>query len=123
MEDDDALLRRIADTATNLLDCERASIFLWDKRRRKLIGRPALGIEDGPLEVDDNAGVVGEVLRSGEAKIWNLGSDDESRVNRTVDESLEFETRSLVAVPMIGKRDELIGVFEAINQTDDDSGS
>ena len=110
LDDDDALLRRIADTATQLLNCERASIFLWDRRRRKLIGRPALGIEGTPLEVDDNVGVVGEVLRSGEPKIWNSGSDDESRVNRKVDQSLEFETRSLVAVPMEGQRDNLIGV-------------
>ena len=115
LEDDNALLRAIADTATELLSCERASIFLWDKRRRKLVGRPALGIQGGVLEVDDNAGVVGEVLRTGEPKFWTSGSDDESRVNRKVDQSLEFETRSLVAVPMAGPRDELIGVFEAIN--------
>ncbi|MGI9474306.1 MAG: sigma-54-dependent Fis family transcriptional regulator [Rubripirellula sp.] len=119
LEEDEALLRGIADTATELLNCERASIFLWDKRRKKLIGRPALGVEGGVLEVDDDAGVVGEVLRSGEAKIWNMGSDDESRVNRKVDRSLEFETRSLAAVPMEGQRDELIGVFEGINHLGD----
>lgn len=114
-DDDIALLQGIADTATQLLDCERASIFLWDKRRKKLIGRPALGVAEGALEVDDDAGVVGEVLGSQEPKIWNGGSDDESRVNRKVDQSLEFETRSLVAVPMQGQRNDLIGVFEAIN--------
>ena len=103
----------------NLLKCERASIFLWDRRRKKLIGRPALGVEGDRLEVDDNVGVVGEVLRSAEPKIWNGGSDDESRVNRKVDKTLEFQTRSLVAVPMAGQRDELIGVFEAINHTGD----
>ncbi|QDT01824.1 Nitrogen fixation protein VnfA [Rubripirellula lacrimiformis] len=123
LDDDEALLRKIADTATSLIECERASIFLWDRRRSKLIGRPALGIEGGSLEVDDDAGVVGEVLRSGEPKIWNAGSDDESRVNRKVDESLEFETRSLAAVPMSSgsdehRREKLIGVFEAINKTD-----
>ena len=115
LEDDIALLHGIADTATELLDCERASIFLWDKRRKKLIGRPALGVAEGALEVDDNVGVVGEVLGSQEPKIWNGGSDDESRVNRKVDKSLEFETRSLAAVPMRGQRGDLIGVFEAIN--------
>jgi DNA-binding NtrC family response regulator len=115
LDDDQALLERIAGTATELLNCERASIFLWDRRRKKLIGRPALGVEGDELEVDDSAGVVGEVLRTAEPKIWNGGSDDESRVNRNVDRRLEFETRSLVAVPMSGQRDELIGVFEAIN--------
>ena len=114
-EDDIALLHGIADAATELLNCERASIFLWDKRRKKLIGRPALGVAKGALEVDDDAGVVGEVLGSREPKIWNGGSDDESRVNRKVDQSLEFVTRSLVAVPMHGQRSDLIGVFEAIN--------
>lgn len=115
IDDDDALLRHIADTATQLLQCERASIFLWQKRRKKLIGRPALGIEDSPLEVADDAGVVGEVLQSGEPQIWNTDSDDESRVNRQVDKKLEFQTHSLAAVPMHGRRGEIIGVFEAIN--------
>lgn len=119
LDDDDSLLCAIADTATQLVNCERASIFLWDRRRKKLIGRPALGIEGNRLEVDDNAGVVGEVLASGEPKIWNSDSDDESRVNRKVDEKLDFQTRSLAAVPMGGRRDELIGVFEAINHNGD----
>ncbi|MEO1615594.1 MAG: sigma-54-dependent Fis family transcriptional regulator [Planctomycetota bacterium] len=113
--DENTLLRQIADTATELADCQRASIFLWDKRRKKLIGKPALGIDDAPLEVPDNAGVVGEVLATKEPQIWNGGSDDESRVNRNIDRSLDFDTRSLVAVPLIGSRGETIGVFEAIN--------
>ena len=118
LDDDESLLREIAGTATELLRCERASIFLWDRRRKKLIGRPALGIEGESLEVDDDAGVVGEVLKTAEPKIWNSDSDDEGRVNRSVDRSLDFETRSLVAVPMGGRRDGLIGVFEAINHLD-----
>ena len=119
LDDDEALLHQIADTATELLGCQRASIFLWDRRRRKLLGRPALGIEGDALEVDDNAGVVGEVLQSGEPKIWSAGSDGEGRVNRKVDKSLEFQTDSLLAVPMRGgHRGDIIGVFEAINHND-----
>ncbi|MCO8123249.1 sigma-54-dependent Fis family transcriptional regulator [Stieleria sp. TO1_6] len=113
--DDNTLLRQIADSATDLIDCERASIFLWDKRRNKLIGRPALGIDDRPLVIPDDAGIVGEVLATKEPQIWNGNSDDESRINREIDRTLEFDTRSLVAVPLIGTRGETIGVFEAIN--------
>ncbi|MEM9589400.1 MAG: sigma-54-dependent Fis family transcriptional regulator, partial [Planctomycetota bacterium] len=115
LDDDEALLRAIADTACQLLGCQRASIFLWAKRRGKLIGRPALGIEGESLEVDDNAGVVGEVLQSGEPKIWSAGSDSENRINRSVDQAVGFETRSLLAVPMVGGRGDLIGVFEVLN--------
>lgn len=132
METDDQLLRAIADTACDLLRCERASIFLWDRRRGKLIGRPAIGFEEEPLEVDDGAGIVGEVLRGGEAKFWTAESGEEERVNREVDRQTDFRTRSLVAVPMWAPRPEpdavseagsekrrLIGVFEAINRVDE----
>ena len=100
LEDDEQLLHEIANTACQLLDCERASIFLWDRRRGKLVGRPALGITGNVLEVDDDVGVVGEVLRTSEPKIWNAGSDEEQRVSRAVDHAQGFQTRSLVAVPM-----------------------
>jgi len=117
-EDDQSLLEAIAGTATTLLDCDRASIFLWDRKRKKLIGQPALGVPGGTLEVDDSAGVVGEVLQSESPKIWNNGNDEESRVNREVDRNLEFQTHSLVAVPMFDQRNRIIGVFEAINHVE-----
>lgn len=94
------LLEAIAAAATRLLGAERASIFLWDRGRRKLVGRPALGVEGGQLEVDDSEGVVGAVLQSGRPRRWQAGDDGESEVNRTVDRRLRFETRSLLAVPL-----------------------
>lgn len=94
------LLEAIAAAATRLLGAERASIFLWDRSRHKLVGRPALGVEGGQLEVDDSEGVVGAVLQSGQARRWQAGDDGESEVNRTVDRRLHFETRSLLAVPL-----------------------
>ncbi len=117
-DDDDELLAAIADTACELLTCERASIFLWDRRRNVLVGRPALGIEGGRLEVADDAGIVGEVLRHGEACFWTDKSDADGRINRSVDISQNFETHSLVAVPMLGTYGKIIGVFEAINHHD-----
>ncbi|MGB7345848.1 MAG: sigma-54-dependent Fis family transcriptional regulator [Pirellulaceae bacterium] len=119
LDDDEKLLHAIADTATELVRCERASIFLWDKRRKKLVGRPALGIKGGVLEVDDNVGIVGEVLRTSEPKLWSASADDEARINRKVDKTTEFKTNSLLAVPMQGgHRGDIIGVFEAINHND-----
>jgi len=118
IEDTDALLQAIAAAATEMLSAERASIFLWDKRRGKLVGRPSLGVEGGKLEVDDNAGIVGAVLESGLPQIWTAGDDHESEVNRSVDRKLRFVTRSLVAVPMKSPSGQTVGVFELINKTD-----
>lgn len=117
------LLEAVAAAATRLLEAERASIFLWDRRRHKLVGRPALGVERGELEVDDSEGVVGAVLQSGQPRRWQSGDDGEAEVNRSVDRRLHFETRSLAAVPLWDPRNAAsetsrrspIGVFELIN--------
>jgi transcriptional regulator with GAF, ATPase, and Fis domain len=114
-EDVERLLEAIAAAATQLIGAERASIFLWDRPRKKLVGRPSLGV-DGKLEVDDSAGIVGAVLQSGEARRWHMGDDGEREVNRAVDRKLKFETRSLLAVPMWGPNRQPIGVFEVINR-------
>lgn len=117
-DDPESLLHRIADAATNLLDAERASIFLWDRARKKLIGKPALGVDQQPLEVDDSAGIVGSVLQSGEPRRWRMSGDEEADVNRTVDRQLNFITRSLVAVPLNLPNGKRAGVFEVINKRD-----
>ncbi len=120
----DELLEAIAQTATKLLNAERASIFLWDRPRHKLVGRPALGVEGNALEVDDDEGVVGSVLHSGTPRCWQAGDDIEAEVNRKVDRKLKFQTTSLLAVPLwsvagLETRDGRrlpIGVFEVINR-------
>ncbi len=116
IDETDSLLTAIAGAATELLRAERASIFLWEKRRGKLIGRPALGVPGGKLEVDDDAGVVGAVLRERRPQLWAVGADAESEVNRSVDRKLKFITRSLAAVPLESPTGDLLGVFEVLNK-------
>lgn len=115
VDEDQELLESIARCGCDVLSCERTTIFLWDKAQHRLIGRPAIGIQGGVLEVDDRAGIVGEVLQSRSARWWAAGGGDEGRVNRRVDVAQSFHTHSLVAVPMFNARDQIVGVFEAIN--------
>jgi transcriptional regulator with GAF, ATPase, and Fis domain len=96
----DQLLEAIAATAAQVMGAQRATIFLWDRKRHKLIGRPAMGVEGNQLEVDDSAGIVGAVLQSGQPRRWHAGDDFETEINRTVDRQLNFRTESLLAVPM-----------------------
>lgn len=115
-DDPEALLHAIANAATELLQSERASIFLWDRARKKLVGKPALGVGKQPLEVDDSAGVVGAVLQSGQPRRWQASEDEESEINRAVDRKLQFVTRSLLAVPLHDQAGKPAGVFEVINK-------
>lgn len=110
----DRLLQSIALAATKLLSGDRASIFLWDKSAKELVGHPALGIEGKPLRIPDNAGLAGAVLRSLEPRRWDR-SDPSDEVNRRVDQTLSYRTDSLVAVPLIDQRGKGMGVFEVLN--------
>jgi Nif-specific regulatory protein len=117
--DMDQLLQQIAAAATDLLGAERASIFLWDRANKTLIGRPALGVEGGELRIADSAGVVGQVVHSGRPHRVG-GSQGQDEIDRRVDRQLGFETRTLLCVPLIGRSGERFGAFELINKLDDE---
>ncbi|MCG8584593.1 MAG: sigma-54-dependent Fis family transcriptional regulator [Pirellulales bacterium] len=110
-----ALLAAMAEAATRLLGADRASIFLWDKSRRMLIGRPALGVEGGELRIRDDEGVVGQVVRNGETRRANTEQDPEE-ISTKVDESTGYQTRSLVCVPLRGEDGRVFGAFEVLNK-------
>jgi Nif-specific regulatory protein len=111
----DRLLADIAQAATRLLDADRASIFLWDKAAKQLVGHPALGVEGKPLRIPEDSGVAGQVLKSLQARRWDR-SDPADEVYRHVDVKVGYRTDSLVAVPMLDQRGKPIGVFEVLNQ-------
>ena len=111
----ETLLNQMAEASTKLLEADRASIFLWDKTNHLLVGRPALGVPGGELRIPDDAGVVGEVLRTGEPRRVSL-REVHDPVNRRVDAQLRYQTRTLVAVPLRTAGGELLGVFEVINK-------
>jgi len=115
----DELLTRIAQASTQLLAAERASIFLWDKANRTVVGRPALGVEDGELRLPDEVGVVGQVIRTGEPR--RVDQDEAQReVDRRVDRKLGFETRNLLCVPLRSRQGEMFGAFELLNKVGGD---
>lgn len=116
-QDLDRLLQDIAQAATRLLRSDRASIFLWDKGARELVGHPALGMEGKPLRIADDKGLAGAVLKSLQPRRWDR-SDPHDEVDRRVDSSSGYRTDSLLAVPLMDARNKPMGVFEVINHAD-----
>ena len=111
----DSLLTQMAETSTRLLEAERASIFLWDRTNRTLIGRPALGVEGGELRIPDNTGIVGEVVQTGQVRRVDEQEDSDA-INRDVDKQLDFHTRTLLCVPLRSRDGKILGAFEMINK-------
>lgn len=111
------LLEALAEEATRLLDCDRASIFIWDKSASKLLACPALGVEGRTLYLPDNVGIVGSVIQSGETiRVDDAYQDD--RFNPAVDKKSGYRTRSILCVPLIDGEQNLIGAFQGINKND-----
>jgi Nif-specific regulatory protein len=111
-----SLLEHIAAQAAKLLQCERASIFLWDKARGQLVGRPALGLPNNELRIGDNTGAVGRTVHSGQVQIVQDVRQDPSWSADT-DTASGFKTRSLLCVPMNDAIGERIGALEVINKS------
>lgn len=110
-----SLLEHIADQATKLLRCERASIFLWDQDRKELVGRPALGLPNNELRIPETTGVVGKVVQSGEILQVN-DVHDESSWNAKIDKSTGFQTRNLLCIPLSDGDGKRVGAFEVMNK-------
>lgn len=109
------LLDLIAREATRLLDCDRSSIFLWDRERDELEARPALGVDNGSLRIPAKGGIVGETLKTGEAIIVDDAYED-PRFNQDVDRQSGYRTRNLICVPLLDADREIVGAFEGINR-------
>lgn len=111
------LLEALAEEATRLLKCDRASIFIWDRPEQKLLACPALGVEGRTLYLPDNVGIVGAVIQNGESIRVDDAYEDE-RFNRAVDRETGYRTQSLLCVPLLDGDGRLIGAFQGINKLD-----
>ncbi len=109
------LLVKMAEAATQLLGADRASIFVWDRANHTLVGRPALGVEEGELRIRDDRGVVGQVIETGKPLRVDATTEPE-RIDHDVDSRLGYRTQTLLCVPLRGRSGELFGAFELINK-------
>jgi signal transduction histidine kinase len=113
----DALLGEITSTATDLLDCEAASILLYDEKRPHLYFAAATGSDPKKLAevpVPIEGSLAGTIFRTNRSIILNNVEQD-PRHYALVSEHIRFHVRSLLGVPMLIK-DRIIGVLEAVNK-------
>ena len=113
----ETLLVRMAEAATRLLDADRASIFLWDKPNKTIVGRPALGVEGGELRLPDDAGIVGQVIQTGEPRRVG-GQRRRGEIDRAVDTKTGYRTKTILCVPLVSPDGTRLGAFELLNKRD-----
>ena len=109
-----ALLDLVVAEASRLLDCERASIFLFTPARDELVSKVALGSEQ-TIRVRAGMGIAGAVAATGEMVTVNDAYGD-PRFFPGVDDDTGYRTRNLLALPLAGADGETIGAFEILNK-------
>jgi phosphoserine phosphatase len=109
----DMLLKYIAEATCELLQCERASIFLHDPMRAQLWTKVAL--QTSEIRVPDTAGIVGAAFTSNQVLHVPAPYDD-PRFNREVDKKTGFVTRNILSAPMSDIERRPTGVLQAINK-------
>jgi len=111
------LLQSIIKITTELTDSQEASILLFEPENNQLRFVAALWFKHelmGQLTVPLEGSIVGEAFRTRKpVRVENVQSDP--RHYRLVDEASDFQTRSMLAVPMIFKG-EPTGVLTAVNK-------
>lgn len=113
----DALLRLIAEATTQLLDADRATIFLVDPDRGELWSKVALGANVGEIRFPLGRGIAGLAGQTGETvNIEDAYADP--RFDAQTDKRTGYRTRSLLTYAMKSHDGRVIGVFQAVNKRD-----
>ena len=109
----DALLVRLAEACTELLGCERASIFLHDPRTGELWTKVAL--KSPSIRVPCHVGIVGHAFTHNQV-VQVLEPYLDPRFNPEPDRRTGFVTRNLLSAPMKDLDGRPLGVIQAINK-------
>jgi putative ABC transport system ATP-binding protein len=104
--------------AGQLLDAERASLFLVDRERDSLVLRVAEDLpEDGEVRIPIGSGIAGAVAASGETvRVDDAYADP--RFSPEVDRQSGFHTRSILCLPVKDRNGEVFAVAQLLNRRD-----
>jgi len=109
-----AFTRRLGE----LLDAERASLFLVDGATNTLLLRVAQDLPEGmAVRIPIGSGIAGAAAQSGAA----IRVDDayaDPRFNPQVDQQSGFRTRSILCFPLKNRRGAVFAVAQLLNRKD-----
>lgn len=113
----DEILAQLIDAATDMLDCEAASILLYDEKRNRLFFAASTGSDPAKLAkipVPIDGSLAGSIFREEKAILLNDVQQDPRHFGSAA-QQVEFITKSLLGVPM-RIREKGVGVIEALNK-------
>jgi signal transduction histidine kinase/putative methionine-R-sulfoxide reductase with GAF domain len=118
-EDFDKLLYRVTEAATQIANCEAASLFLLDDDTEELYFAEVIGGAGNTLKgqlVPKGRGVVWQVITDGEARLTNDITQESTWLGELPESSRRgFNTQSMITLPLVN-RNRLIGALQVLNK-------
>jgi len=115
----DTLLGRIVRATTELLEAERATLFLIDETTNQLWSKVATGVGEGlkEIRIPSDAGIAGAAFTTGDVQNVPDAYLD-PRFNQEVDRLSGFRTRNILCLPIIDRYGGRLGVVQILNKRD-----
>jgi signal transduction histidine kinase len=111
----DRVLGRIVETATAMLDCERATLYVIDHGRNELWSRVLSDSDVQEIRLPlDGRSLAAEVARNGRLLRIDAPYED-PRFDPSVDARTGFRTRSILVAPIDARDRRRLGVLQAVN--------
>jgi len=125
------ILENVIDSALQVLDAERGTVFLYDPKTNELYTKVSTGAAatgqpgDGPgveppsishdIRIPADRGIAGETAQKRELiNVPDCYADP--RFNRDVDRKTGYRTRCLLSIPLLGVDETLVGVLQVLNK-------
>ena len=113
----DDLLQVIVEKAAEVMDADRATLFLYDESRNELWSKTTQKLEIKEIRLPLGVGIAGTVAKTRTA--INLSDTyADARFDPDFDKETGYRTRSILCLPLIGSGDRLIGVIQVLNKKD-----
>jgi sigma-B regulation protein RsbU (phosphoserine phosphatase) len=111
----DTMLTEVVNASRDVLNADRATVFLYDEPEDQLVVRVGTDLEH--IRIPADKGIVGESAQTRALiNVPDCYADD--RFNRAIDKKTGYKSRCMLTVPLIGYENSLIGVLQILNKND-----
>ncbi len=111
----DNLFGLIMEQTTQIMNSERASVFLYDSVSEQLCSLASTDLKNNAVRISPHCGIAGWVFCSQTAQIINDPYND-TRFFPGVDKKTGFKTRNILCTPLINRNRECIGTLQTLNK-------
>jgi len=107
------LLQLVIDRSMELLDAERASVFLYEAESNELVSIVAAG--SGEIRFPADRGLAGSAAQN-KTTINVSDAYNDDRFDSSVDHESGFHTRNILSIPLCDHQGGLVGVLQVLNK-------